>query len=178
MTTYRPNNLPRAAAVPTMYFVGVTTGESSIRRVFPGWADALGLGPVRLEGIDLPLHAPTEDYRRVVDFIRRDPFSLGALVTTHKLDLFAACHDMFDEIDPLATLMNETSCLSKRDGRLVCHAKDPISCGMAIEAILPPEHFARTGAEALILGAGGSAIAISWYLTRPERRPIAPPGSW
>ena len=30
-----------------------------------------------------------------------------------------------------AALMEETSCLSKRGGRLVCHAKDPISSGLA-----------------------------------------------
>ena len=28
---------------PTMYFVGVTTGKSSIRKVFPKWAEILGL---------------------------------------------------------------------------------------------------------------------------------------
>jgi shikimate 5-dehydrogenase len=65
--------------------------------------------------------------------------------------------------------MREVSSLSKRDGRLVVHAKDPISSGLAIEAFLPPGHWARTGAEAFLIGAGGSAIAISWYLTRPER---------
>jgi shikimate 5-dehydrogenase len=64
--------------------------------------------------------------------------------------------------------MGETSCLSKRGGQLVCHAKDPISCGLALEAFLPPEHWRQTGAEAFLMGAGGSAIAISWYLARPE----------
>lgn len=169
LETYTPDTLPAAATAPTLYFIGVTTARSSIRSVFPRWADMLGLGEARLDGIDLPLHAPAEDYQRVVDFIRRDPMSLGALVTTHKLDLFAACSDMFDEIDPLANLMGETSCLSKRAGKLVCHAKDPISSGLAIEAFLPSKHFEQTGSQMLILGAGGSAIAISWYLTRPER---------
>ena len=31
------------ATQPTFYFIGVTTGSSSIMRVFPKWADALGL---------------------------------------------------------------------------------------------------------------------------------------
>ena len=31
------------ATQPTMYFIGVTTGSSSIMKVFPEWAKALGL---------------------------------------------------------------------------------------------------------------------------------------
>jgi len=159
------------ASVPTMYFIGVTTGSSSIRTVFPRWAAELGLGDVRLVGIDLPIHAPRERYRRVVDFIARDTLSRGALVTTHKIDLYDACRDMFDEVDPLARLMGETSCLFKRGNRLLCSAKDPISSGLAIEAFLPPGYWRNTGADALLLGAGGSAIAITWFLARPERAP-------
>jgi len=159
----------RPATVPTLYFIGVTTGSSSIQHVFPRWAAHLGLEDAVLQGIDLPLHAPAEDYRAVVRFIAEDPLSLGALVTTHKIDLFAACHDLFDEIDSFAALMGETSCISKRDGRLVCHAKDPISSGLALDAFLPAGFWSGGPADALCLGAGGSSIAISWYLSRQER---------
>lgn len=158
-----------AAREPTIYFIGVTTGQSSILRIFPRWAAELKLGTCRIVGIDLPLHAPAEAYRRVVNFIKADPLSRGALVTTHKIDLFAACHVVFDVVDPLAEQMGELSCLSKADGKLVASAKDPISAGLALEAFLPAGHFARTGAELLSMGAGGSTIAISWYLTHPER---------
>ncbi|MDT0144520.1 shikimate dehydrogenase [Microbacterium sp. PRC9] len=160
----------RAAQRPTFYFVGVTTGQSSIRRVFPAWAEALALGDVEMTGIDLPLHAPDEDYRAVVEFLARDPLSLGALVTTHKIDLFRAASDLFDEVDPLAALMGELSCIAKREGRIIASAKDPYSAGHALEALLPDQHFARNPqAEVFLMGAGGSAIAIDWYLTRPER---------
>ncbi|ALX65765.1 shikimate dehydrogenase family protein [Microbacterium sp. XT11] len=158
----------RAAEVPTLYFIGVTTGSSSIQHVFPLWADALGLDGAVLQGIDLPLHAPRDDYRRVVEFIAADPLSLGALVTTHKIDLYDACSDLFDEIDPFARLMGETSCISKRDGRLVCHAKDPISSGLALDAFVPEGWWSQSQAHALSMGAGGSTIAISWYLSRRE----------
>lgn len=158
-----------AVSVPTIYFIGVTTGRSSILTVFPKWADALRLGPCRIAGIDLPLHAPAGDYRRVVSFIKEDPLSLGALVTTHKIDLFQACRDLFDEVDPLGELMGELSCLSKRGGRLIASAKDPITSGLALDAFLPAGHFSKTGAEAFLMGAGGSTIAITWHLTRPER---------
>lgn len=157
------------AARPTFYFIGVTTAQSSIMKVFPAWAQVLGLGDVEMKGIDFALHAPAEDYREAVAFIKRDPLSRGALVTTHKLDLYAACSDLFDEIDPLAKLMGETSCLSKRHDRLVCHAKDPITSGLAIDQFLPPDHFARSGAEMFVMGAGGSAIAMTWHLLQASR---------
>lgn len=162
-------DLPRPAERPTLYFVGVTTGRSSIRTVFPRWARVLGLGDVPLVGVDLPLHAPRADYRRVVEFLAADPQSAGALVTTHKIDLYAACADLFAEVDALARLMGEVSCLAKPHGALVASAKDPISAGLALDAITPPGTWAATPADAFVMGAGGSAIAISWYLTRPER---------
>jgi shikimate 5-dehydrogenase len=157
------------ATKPTFYFIGVTTGSSSIRAVFPAWAQALELGDVELVGIDLPLHAPAAQYRAVVDFLKRDELSLGALVTTHKIDLYNAAEDMFDEIDPLAALMGEVSCLSKRGDRFRAHAKDPISSGLAIDSFLADGYFAAEPTEVVILGAGGSAIAIDWYLSRPGR---------
>jgi len=157
------------AVRPTFYFIGVTTGGSSIRSVFPRWAEALGLGDVELVGIDLALHAPEEQYRIVVEFLKADPLSLGALVTTHKIDLYRAARDLFDEVDPLAELMDEVSSLSKRDGRLIAHAKDPISSGHALDAFLPSGYFAGQPTDVVIFGAGGSAIAIDWYLTREAR---------
>jgi len=157
------------ATRPTLYFVGVTTGRSSILKVFPKWAAALGLDDARIVGIDLRPHAPAEAYRRVVSFIKDDPHSRGALVTTHKIDLFAACRDLFDDVDEFAGLMGELSCLSKRNGRLVASAKDPISGGLAVDAFVPKGHFARTGAEAFFMGAGGSTIAISWHLMQASR---------
>jgi shikimate 5-dehydrogenase len=157
------------AEAPTLYFFGVTTAKSSIMTVFPAWARELGLTDAVIRGVDFPLHAPAADYRAAVAFLKSDPPSLGALVTTHKIDLYKACRDQFDEIDPHARLMSETSCLSKRDGRFVCHAKDPISSGLALDGFLPPRHFERTGAEVFSMGAGGSTIAIAWHLMQKRR---------
>jgi shikimate 5-dehydrogenase len=157
------------ATQPTFYFIGVTTTKSSIMRVFPAWAEFLGLENAVIKGIDFPLHADPAAYREAVAFIKSDPLSLGALVTTHKLDLFKACRDLFDEIDPHAALMHETSCLSKRGGRLVCHAKDPITSGLALDAFLPPQHFARTGAALFSIGVGGSTIALTWHMLQASR---------
>ena len=157
------------ATRPTLYFIGVTTGQSSIIKVFPLWAEYLKLGDVEIKGLDFPVHDKPENYREAVDFLKNDPLSLGALVTTHKLDLFQASKEMFDVIDPHATLMAETSCISKRDGKLICHAKDPISSGLSLDGFLPEDHFANTDAELFSMGAGGSTIALTWHLMQEIR---------
>lgn len=157
------------AAKPTLHFVGVSTTQSSIMSVFPRWTAALGLGDCAINGIDLPLGAPAEQYRAVVAAIRDDPMSRGALVTAHKIDLMHAAAGLFDELDPHAQSLQEVSCLSKRGGRLVGHAKDPVSARLALAAIVPEGHWGRTGGHALALGAGGATTAITWDLMRVER---------
>jgi shikimate 5-dehydrogenase len=157
------------ARVPTMHFVGVTTGRSMIMKVFPLWAEALGLGRCELKGIDMPQHDAPERYREVIRFIRDDPQTLGALVTTHKIDLLRACRDLFDELDENARLMGEVSAIYKRGARLAGAAKDALTAGRALEAFVPAGHFQRTGADAFIIGAGGSSIALSSYLAARER---------
>jgi len=151
-----------------MYFIGVTTGKSSIMKVFPAWAEYLQLGDCVMRGVDLKLHDEPGRYREIVEHIKADPLSLGALVTTHKIDLLTACRDQFDELDEFADVMGEISSVSKRDGRLIGHAKDPITGGLALEAFLPRDYWGRTGAEVFVTGAGGSAIAITWYLMRAD----------
>lgn len=162
------------ATQPTLYFIGVTTAQSSIMKVFPAWAQQLGLRDAVIKGMDFDLHDAPEKYRQAVAFIRDDPLSLGALVTTHKLDLFEACRDMFDDIDAHAALMAEVSCISKRNGKLIAHAKDPISSGLAIDGFMKPGHIRQTGGHLFSMGAGGSTIAITWHLmmaVAPEDRP-------
>lgn len=168
--------LPDKATKPTMYFVGVTTGQSSIMKVFPVWAEALGINAI-IKGIDLPIHAPAEDYRAVVRFMREDPLSLGALVTTHKIDMYNAASDLFDYIDPYAERFGELSSISKKDGKLCAHAKDPISSGLAMDHFVPEDHWLKTGAEVCVLGAGGSALSISAYLANEERQGINVPSA-
>ncbi len=156
------------ATKPTLHFIGMTTGKSSIMRVFPRWAQYLGLGDVAITGIDCKWHDDPRVYRRLVEFIKSDPLSRGALVTTHKIDLLKACRDLFEYLDPFANLMGEISCISKRGNQLRGHATDPITSGLALEAFLPKDHWQTTGAEAFSIGAGGSSIAITSYLMDPK----------
>ena len=156
-----------------MGFVGVSTGGSSIRKVFPEWAEVLGLPTRRLIGHDVPLDSPPAAYREVVRAIRDDPEHWGALVTTHKMAVHAAARDLFDSLDELAETFGEISCIAKRGDRLVGSAKDPVTARLALEEFLPPDHFGQTGGVALILGSGGAGTALSHQLgvrtDRPQR---------
>jgi shikimate 5-dehydrogenase len=160
-----------APAADHMGFVGVTTGSSSIMKVFPLWADILGLPTRTLVGHDLPMDADPAVYRAMVEQIRDDEHHRGALVTTHKMNVFAAASDLFDELDPFAVSCSEISSISKRGDRLIGQAKDPITVDLALNDFLPADHFARTGAEVIILGAGGSGTALSWALAERADAP-------
>ncbi len=150
--------------VPTFYFIGVTTKQSSIMKVFPLWMKTLGREEVIIEGIDCKIHDEPENYRKAVAQIKYDPLSLGALVTTHKIDLLTAARDMFEYLDPYAQITDEISSISKLEGRLEGHAKDPITSGASLDAIIDKDYFVRTGGEVLSFGAGGSAIATLLHL--------------
>jgi shikimate dehydrogenase len=166
--------LPEKATYPTMYFVGVTTTKSAIMKLFPLWINELGFNDAVIKGIDVAIHAPEEDYRKVVEFIKNDELSLGALVTTHKIDLFKAANNYFEYLDPYVKAFGEISSISKKSGKLEGYAKDPISSGFAMEAFIPNNFWKDHGGEALILGAGGASIAIAAYLMREEHRDNVP----
>jgi shikimate dehydrogenase len=161
---------------PTFYFIGVTTTKSSIMKVFPLWMEVLGRPDIVIEGVDLKIHDTREAYRAATAQIKYDPLSLGALVTTHKMDLYTAAKDMFDYFDPYALVTDEISSISKLDGRLEGHAKDPITAGLSLDAIVGKDYFGRTGGQILIFGAGGSSVATLLHLInkkdagdRPEK---------
>ncbi len=157
-------------AEPTFYFVGVTTGKSSINKVFPLWMEIMGRPEVKLDGIDHKIHDDPEAYRATVAQIKYDPNCVGALVTTHKMDLLAAASDMFEHLDPYAKTTREVSSISKLDGRLEGHAYDPITAGLSMDAIVGEGYFARTGGDVLCFGAGGSGLATLLHLiSKPNK---------
>lgn len=153
---------------PTFYFIGVTTSKSSIMKVFPRWMEALGRPEIVIEGIDHALHDDVEAYRQTVAQIKYDPLSLGALVTSHKISVFEATKDMFDVLHSSATITGEVSCISKLNGKLVGHAKDPLTGGMSLDAVLGESYFERTGGHVLNFGAGGSGKAIALHLIEKD----------
>ncbi len=161
-------------SVPTFYFIGVTTGKSSIMKVFPLWMKVLGREEVVMEGVDCKIHDERENYRRAVAQIKYDPNSLGALVTTHKIDLLNAARDMFEYLDPYAQITGEVSSISKLDGRVEGHAKDPLTSGASLDAIIEKDYFAKTGGHVLCFGAGGSGVATLLHLINKKDKEDRP----
>lgn len=149
-----------------MLFIGVSTSGSSIFELFPRWARILGIDAT-IEGFDIMLGAPPEAFRTAVERVLADSATLGALVTTHKVDIYRHAGQLFEELDTNARLCREVSCISKRNGALVGHAKDPITAGRTLAEFLPPDRWAG-GAHALCLGAGGAGTAIAVHLARGE----------
>jgi shikimate 5-dehydrogenase len=122
--------------------------------------------------VDCKIHDDPENYRKAVAQIKYDPLSLGALVTTHKIDLLAASRDMFTYLDPYALLTDEISSISKNkdNGRLEGHAKDPITSGASLDHIIGKDYFARTNGDVLCFGAGGAAIATLLHLINEKNK--------
>jgi shikimate dehydrogenase len=146
-------------------FIGVTTGSSSIMRIFPRWRDVLGLGEdVELVGRDIAVGAPPDEYRKALEELVADPAWLGGLVTTHKIGVYQEGRDLFEAVDELARLCGEVSCLAMRAGGLHGWAKDPVAAGRTLERLLSPTHFRDGGGHVLCMGAGGSGTAIALYL--------------
>jgi shikimate 5-dehydrogenase len=153
-----------------LHFIGVSTAGSSIVSLFPLWAEILELDAT-LAGRDLPVRAEPAAFRAVVAEVAEDDAVRGALVTTHKVDVYEHASDLFDTLDENARLCREVSCISKRDGRLVGQAKDPVTARLAIDAMLPQDYFPDTGAHVLCLGAGGAGTAITVCLLGHEHPP-------
>ena len=81
------------------WFIGVTTGQSMIMRLFPIWAEVLGIQETRMHGVDLPPGVEGIKVRETILELRDNPGVLGALVTTHKLAVWEEASDLFAEVD-------------------------------------------------------------------------------
>jgi len=143
-------------------------------KLFPLWMDALGHSDIKIYPYDLKIHDEPSNYRKAVAQIKYDEGCYGALVTTHKMDLYAAAKDMFDYFDPYAQLLHEVSCISKNNGRLEGHAKDPISSGASFDHFIGERYFENNDAQVLIFGAGGSSIATILHLINKKDKADRP----
>jgi shikimate dehydrogenase len=90
----------------SVLFVGMETGGSRDHGLFPHWMVALGR-EASLEGLDLPLDTRRPRYRALVESIVASEKTLGAVVTSRKLALYASCADLFAETDYYGELAHE-----------------------------------------------------------------------
>jgi shikimate 5-dehydrogenase len=161
----------------TVLFLGVTTAASGTARLFSQWTKAIGI-EARLEGVDLPLGASPHEYRKFVGRLENAGIA-GAVITSHKLDLYRSCRDLLTPADPLVEIMGEAACVAGGTHALEAHTVDPLSSRRALHELLK----ARRGkvADAVVLGAGGAGLAVALALpglsegrvtladTRPDR---------
>jgi shikimate dehydrogenase len=165
--------MPEDPSPPARFgFIGVTTGGSLINKMFPLWAEALGLNAV-LEGIDLPVGADRQAIREAILRLQQEPGWLGALITTHKVAVWEHARDLLAETDPHAQRLGEVSCLSKNEsGQWVGHAKDALTAMLALAQVAPEDYWeAHPEAELLILGSGGAGVALAWGVLQRPRPP-------
>ncbi len=150
--------------VPTFYFIGVTTAKSSIMKVFPLWMKVLGREDVVMEGMDCKIHDEPGSYRKAVAQIKYDPYRSARWSPPTRSTCSpprGICSTTWIRT-PMIT--DEISSISKLEGRLEGHAKDPITSGASLDAIIEKDYFGRTGGDVLCFGAGGSAIATLLHL--------------
>ena len=148
-------------------FIGVTTQQSSTKELWPRWIEALGID-AGLVGMDIAPDAPSAEYRAAIQRLQ-DPSIVGAVITTHKMHVYRHCRDLFTSADPHVEMLGEVACITKEGRGLAAHTVDPASAKRVLAEMLLPGHW-PTGAEALVLGAGGAGAAIALSLAEDTNR--------
>lgn len=90
-------------SVPDVVFVGVSTGQSLVHRVWPVWQPLLGT-TCGVRGTDLGLGVGDEDYVGLLERLRNDESAAGAVITAHKVRVYAAGEACFAPRPALARL--------------------------------------------------------------------------
>jgi shikimate dehydrogenase len=156
----------RLVARSSIWFVGISASASAIHRMFQSWAAILRLD-ASLLGIDLPATTPASGYRALVARMLTAPGLLGAVVTSHKVRLFEAARDAFQDLSATATVLGEISTVRVGARGLYGDATDPAAIDKTMHRLLDREAFIRSEAEVLCFGSGGSARALALALLAP-----------
>jgi shikimate 5-dehydrogenase len=158
-----------------LYFIGARTTGSSVFRIFPQWAETLGVD-AEVAPLDIPIDSDPSAYSTAIRSIRDDPAGVGALITTHKVRFFLHARAEFDELEPLAQLCGEISVVVHREGELAGKSIGDVMV-KALDRIVPAGAWSSTGAHVLCFGAGGAGTALALALgdrsERPERVVLA-----
>lgn len=151
--TVAVSDLTRWQGQPLIAFLGVATEGSFIHDVFPAWADVLGIDWA-LRGVDLPLTAGPAAYRSLLTALHTTTAIAGAVVTNHKLPVYASGKNLFVGTDLFATVAREVNAISSSHG-LRGYARDPLSLTLILPSVLDP-----APRRVVCFGAGGAATAL------------------
>jgi shikimate dehydrogenase len=97
----------------------------------------------------------------------KEPQNIGANVT---IPYKEAALPLLDEVDDLASLIGAVNTIAKRDDKLMGFNTDAYGF---IEALYKEGHFDPIGKQAVILGAGGAAKAVSFALVQRKISSLA-----
>jgi shikimate 5-dehydrogenase len=162
--------------MPDVVFVGVSTRQSLVHRVWPRWQSVLGTA-CGVRSVELGLGADDADFVRLLDGLRDDAGVAGAVVTAHKVRVFSAGQSCFAHLDPLALACREVNAIRRGPDGLWGWARDPVSVGRIVDRIWP-----SPDGQVVCLGAGGTARALALHLAArravtfvaADRDPAAP----
>jgi shikimate 5-dehydrogenase len=142
----------------TVWFLGVSTGQSAIHRLLPVWRDQLGVDAT-VVGRDLPLGPPAEAYLRFLDDLQNDDRAIGAIVTSHKVGLLEAAGTQFAAIEPVARLLGEANAIRRGPNGPEAFARDNRALRRTMDESIDPDQW-DNGADLLCFGIGGSSRAL------------------
>jgi shikimate 5-dehydrogenase len=138
------------------YFLGVTTAQSAMKRILPAWARLLDLD-LQLIGVDMAIDSSPANY---IDFALRlkdDKEAVGAVVTTHKLNLYRHAGHLFDELDEISVLTGEIGSIAKKDGKLIGYAAvDAMSFSLTLINMIQSQSWHAGQTDVVCFGAGGA----------------------
>lgn len=156
---------------PTMFFIGVTTHNSFVNKVFNDWIRIINKD-AELIGINLDIDCAANDYSKIVTFLKSEPLALGSLVTTHKVRLYNYANQLFDELPETCSEFKEIGCIYKNGNSLCGEVTDLLTVKEALNVFLKQDYFKNMSSDFCILGGGGAGLALAYkILTGSETKP-------
>lgn len=150
-----------------IHFLGITTGGSAVRKVFPAWMGLLGID-AELTTTDLPAGSSAASYRDFFGMIRDDPAALGAVITAHKTAVYGHAADLFTYIDQPSHQFEEISVVSRNARGLDGTVVEPKSITTTLEQMGGRERLLGPDRDVAIFGAGGTAVSLLAVLSSTQ----------
>lgn len=148
-------------------FLGVSTKNSSVNKTFPYWMKEIDSNAA-LYGMDLSLNSPRKSYLEFIE-MATCPDVVGALITSHKTDVFRHGQSFFSDISQDATELKEISSIrhNTSTGELFAHNTDIVGSRRALaELTTKNERWLNGDGNITILGAGGACLSLLKALER------------
>jgi shikimate 5-dehydrogenase len=151
----------------SIYFAGISTGGSAVRKVFPGWMELLGVD-AELETVDIPAGSPASPYWDFVSRVKDDPSALGAVITAHKTSIYEHTEDLFTTITPISARFGEISVIYRDGDGLGGTIIEPDSIATTLYQMGGGTPFLGPDRDVVVYGAGGTAVSLIARLTAPS----------